>query len=248
MKGVTWPRSLASVGYCGRRISSITADAARNPDARRRVATAPGPKQVWCRDITWLPGPARWLFYYLYLMMDLYSRKIVAREIHEREAVDMAARLIRKTCLSERIMAQAAGVALGQWQSHEGRQYAGDPAAPGVTSSFGRPGVSNDNARAESLFRTCKYRPNYPVNGFAAIEGARDRVLSFSRWYNTGHKHSSLKFTTPENVIRVGQRPCWNTGNRYTAKQGSVTPTAGVVRSGTRCCQRKSGESRARTV
>ena len=68
----------------------------------------------------------------------------------------------------------------------------------GVTSSFSRPRVSNDNAYAESLFRTCKYRPNYPVNGFATIDDARDWVLSFSRWYNTEHKHSGLKFTTPE--------------------------------------------------
>jgi len=161
---------------------------------------ASGPNQVWCWDITWLPGPARGVFYYLYLIMDLYSRRIIAWEIHENETSDHAAKLIHKACLIEGIAAQSQPLVL---HSDNGSPMKGASMLEtlrrlGVTSSFSRPRVSNDNAYSESLFRTCKYRPDYPVNGFADIEEAREWVLSFSRWYNTEHKHSSLKFTTPD--------------------------------------------------
>jgi len=157
-----------------------------------------GPNQVWCWDITWLPGPARGLFYYLYLIMDLYSRKIVAWEVHETEASDLAARLLRKACLAEGITVRPLVLHSDNGSPMKGATMLETLRRLGVTSSFSRPRVSNDNAYAESLFRTCKYRPNYPVNGFATIADAREWVLSFSRWYNTEHKHSGLKFTTPE--------------------------------------------------
>jgi putative transposase len=157
-----------------------------------------GPNQVWCWDITWLPGPVRGLFYYLYLIMDLYSRKIVAWEIHEREASDLAARLIHKARLAQGIVAQPLVLHSDNGSPMKGASMLETLRRLGVTSSFSRPRVSNDNAYAESLFRTCKYRPDYPANGFATIDAARVWVLSFSRWYNTQHKHSGLKFTTPE--------------------------------------------------
>ena len=173
----------------------------RSEEPRRKAPSthcAIGPNQVWCWDITWLPGPARGLFYYLYLIMDLYSRKIVAWEIHACEASDLAARLIRKACLAEGIVAQPLVLHSDNGSPMKGASMLETLRRLGVTSSFSRPRVSNDNAYAESLFRTCKYRPDYPVNGFATIEDARAWVLSFSRWYNTEHKHSGLKFTTPE--------------------------------------------------
>ena len=173
----------------------------RSEEPQRKAPSthcAIGPNQVWCWDITWLPGPARGLFYYLYLIMDLYSRKIVAWEIHEREASDLAARLIRKACLAEGIVAQPLVLHSDNGSPMKGASMLETLRRLGVTSSFSRPRVSNDNAYAESLFRTCKYRPNYPVNGFVTIEAARAWVLSFSRWYNTEHKHSGLRFTTPE--------------------------------------------------
>ena len=173
----------------------------RSEEPQRKAPSthcAAGPNQVWCWDITWLPGPARGLFYYLYLIMDLYSRKIVAWEIHECESSDLAARLIRKACLAEGIVAQPLVLHSDNGSPMKGASMLETLRRLGVTSSFSRPRVSNDNAYAESLFRTCKYRPDYPVNGFATIEDARAWVLSFSRWYNTEHKHSGLKFTTPE--------------------------------------------------
>ena len=159
---------------------------------------ASGPNQVWCWDITWLPGPVRGLFYYLYLVLDLYSRKIVAWEVHESEASELAAQLIHKACLTEGIVAQPLVLHSDNGSPMKGTSMLETLRWLGVTPSFSRPRVSNDNAYAESVFRTCKYRPDYPVNGFASINEARAWVLSFSRWYNTEHKHSGLKFTTPE--------------------------------------------------
>jgi len=173
----------------------------RSEEPQRKAPSthcATGPNQVWCWDITWLPGPARGLFYYLYLIMDLYSRKIVAWEIHESESSDLAARLIRKACLVEGIVGQPLILHSDNGSPMKGSSMLETLRRLGVTSSFSRPRVSNDNAYAESLFRTCKYRPDYPVNGFVTIEDARAWVPSFSRWYNTEHKHSGLKFTTPE--------------------------------------------------
>ena len=173
----------------------------RSEEPQRKAPSthcATGPNQVWCWDITWLPGPARGLFYYLYLIMDLYSRKIVAWEIHACETSDLAARLIRKACLVEGIASQPLVLHSDNGSPMKGASMLETLRRLGVTSSFSRPRVSNDNAYAESLFRTCKYRPDYPANGFATLEEARVWVLSFSRWYNTEHKHSGLKFTTPE--------------------------------------------------
>jgi len=173
----------------------------RSEEPQRKAPSihcAIGPNQVWCWDITWLPGPARGLFYYLYLIMDLYSRKIVAWEIHEREASDLAARLIHRACLAEGTAAQPLVLHSDNGSPMKGASMLETLSRLGVTSSFSRPRVSNDNAYAESLFRTCKYRPDYPAKGFASLEEARVWVLSFSRWYNTEHKHSGLKFTTPQ--------------------------------------------------
>jgi len=159
---------------------------------------ASGPNQVWCWDITWLPGPARGLFYYLYLIMDLYSRKIVTWEVHESEASDLAARLVHKACLAEGVTTQPLVLHSDNGSPMKGASMLETLRRLGVAPSFSRPRVSNDNAYAESLFRTCKYRPDYPVNGFSTLDETREWVLSFVRWYNTEHKHSGLKFVTPE--------------------------------------------------
>lgn len=197
MRGATWPRSPASTTYCGRRINSTTEAVARNRSARPRVSTVPSApiRSGW--DITWLPGPARGLFYYLYLVMDLYSRKIVGWEIHECEASDLTAWLVRRACLVESIASQPLVLHSNNGSPMKGASMLETLHQLGVASSFS-PRVSNDNAYAESLFRTCKYRPDYPASGFATVKDARAWVLSFSRWYNTEHKHSGLKFTTPE--------------------------------------------------
>ncbi|NRA43307.1 MAG: IS3 family transposase [Pseudomonadales bacterium] len=168
---------------------------------KRPLAThkAMSPNEVWCWDITWLPGPAKGIHYYLYLMLDLFSRKVVGWEIHESESADNASRLLRKACMKERISTKRNPLVL---HSDNGSPMKGSSMLEtmyhlGVVSSFSRPRVSNDNAYAESIFRTCKYRPDYPYKGFKSIDEAQQWVLNFVTWYNTEHRHSGIKFVTP---------------------------------------------------
>lgn len=159
--------------------------------------TATGPNQLWCWDITWLPGPAKGVYFYLYLILDIYSRKIVGWEIHDHESSEQASLLVRKTHLRE-----AVGLKPLVLHSDNGSPMKGSSLMTtldnlGIASSYSRPRVSNDNAFAESIFRTCKYRPDYPYKGFAALEDARSWVLEFVHWYNVRHRHSGIKFMTP---------------------------------------------------
>jgi putative transposase len=160
---------------------------------------ATGANQIWMWDITWLPGAVKGLFYYLYLVMDLYSRKIVGWEIWEEESAEHASQLIRKTVLREQCVIRKHPLIL---HSDNGSPMKGATLletlyALGITPSRSRPRVSNDNPYAESLFRTCKYRPEYPAKGFAGRTEAREWVLRFVHWYNREHRHSGLNFLTP---------------------------------------------------
>jgi putative transposase len=169
---------------------------------RREPATheATGPNQVWCWDVSYLPSGVRGLYFYLYLVLDLYSRKIVAWEVHGQECGEFAAALITRAVLAE-----------GIGRNHRPLVLHADNGAPmksatlvetlrqlGVKPSHSRPRVSNDNAFVESAFRTCKYRPEYPAHGFATLDDARQWVWRFVQWYNTEHRHSGLKFVTPQ--------------------------------------------------
>ena len=158
---------------------------------------ATGPNQVWCWDITWLSGPAKGTYYYLYLILDLYSRKVVGWEVQERESSDLAAQLLRKTCLRERIAGAPLVLHSDNGSPMKGASLVETLYRLGVMRSHSRPQVSNDNAYAESIFRTFKYRPGYPYRGFANVGRARVWVLKFVHWYNQEHKHSGLKFITP---------------------------------------------------
>lgn len=161
---------------------------------------ARGPNQVWCWDITYLPSGVRGLYYYLYLILDVYSRKIVGWEVHATESGEQAAALFRRTALSEAIQTWRTPLVL---HADNGASMRSSTLLVtlqwlGVTPSHSRPRVSNDNAYAESVFRTCKYRPEYPVEGFATLEDARAWVMRFVQWYNIEHRHSGLNFVTPE--------------------------------------------------
>ena len=159
--------------------------------------SATGPNQVWCWDITWLPGPVKGLHFYLYLILDIFSRKIVGWEIHDDESAENAATLIRKAHLKEGVRDSPLVLHSDNGSPMKGSSMLETLYQLGVVSSFNRPRVSNDNAYAESIFKTCKYRPDYPYKGFSTIEEARDWVLKFSHWYNFNHKHSGIKFVTP---------------------------------------------------
>lgn len=169
--------------------------------SKRPMSThcATGPNQVWMWDITWLQGPVKGIYYYLYLIVDLYSRKIVAWEIWPEESAANAAVLIRRAVLNEGLAGSSKPLVL---HSDNGSPMKGATLLEtlyqlGITPSRSRPRVSNDNPYAESLFRTCKYRPGYPASGFDGITGARQWVLAFVHWYNNVHRHSGLNFLTP---------------------------------------------------
>ncbi|WFB59566.1 IS3 family transposase [Paenibacillus sp. BR1-192] len=161
--------------------------------------SATGVNQVWMWDITWLPGPVKGLFFYLYLVLDLYSRKIVGWEIWEEESAEHASQLIRKTVIREQCVIRQHPLVL---HSDNGSPMKGATLLEtlyslGITPSRSRPRVSNDNPYAESVFRTCKYRPAYPAQGFKDCTEGREWVLRFVHWYNHEHHHSGLNFLTP---------------------------------------------------
>jgi putative transposase len=168
--------------------------------ASTRVVTshcATGPNMVWCWDITWMPAPVKGTYYYWYMILDVFSRKIVGHEVHEAESAELASLLMKRTSLSESLAGRPLVLHSDNGSSMKGATMLATLEQLGVAASFSRPRVSNDNARAESLFRTCKYRPDYPNKPFESLEAAQAWTLKFVRWYNTVHKHSSLKFVTP---------------------------------------------------
>lgn len=160
--------------------------------------TARGPNQVWSWDITHLPGEVKGERYYLYMIMDVYSRKIVAAEVREVERGEYAAALLQRAVIVENY--RNSGLILHSDNGAPMKSFTmlAKMYELSVCSSFSRPRVSNDNPYSESLFRTLKYCPEWPVDGFSNIGKAREWVHSFIRWYNTQHRHSGIKFVTPE--------------------------------------------------
>lgn len=191
----TFHRVLRAAGQSGHRGRAKSPRKSKPPTTH--IATAPN--QVWCWDMTYLPTVVAGVWYYLYLILDLYSRKIVGWEIHDTDDSDHAAHLVRRTVLAESIHCQedkpvlhgdngstlkaTTVLAMLQWL--------------GIKPSYSRPRVSDDNAYAESLFRTAKYRPEFPANGFKDLEEARRWGAGFVKWYNIEHRHSGIKYVTP---------------------------------------------------
>jgi transposase InsO family protein len=157
---------------------------------------AKGPNQLWCWDITYLPTAVRGTFFFLYLLLDVYSRKIAAHEVHAEESGHHAAALIERAVLRERVAGQPLVIHQDNGSPMKASTFVAKLQQLGIDASYSRPSVSDDNAYAESLFRTCKYRPDYP-GVFAGLDEARAWALRFERWYNHTHKHRNLKFVSP---------------------------------------------------
>ena len=159
---------------------------------------ASGPEQLWSWDITYLRTTVRGMFFYLYLIMDVWSRKIVGLEVHDCESSEYAAELFSRTC--RRLDLDPEGLVLhaDNGSPMKGSTMLSTLQRLGVVASFSRPGVSNDNAYSEALFRTLKYRPEYPSKPFTSLEQARRWASSFVHWYNSEHRHSEIGFVTPE--------------------------------------------------
>ena len=159
---------------------------------------AEGPNQVWSWDITYLASLVKGAFFYLYLFMDIYSRKIVGWEVHENESSVHAAEVLRKTCLAEAISStQELVLHSDNGGPMKGATMLATLQKLGVVPSFSRPSVSNDNPYSESLFKTLKYTPAYPSRPFESVDEARHWVMSFVDGYNHSHRHSGLKYVTP---------------------------------------------------
>jgi transposase InsO family protein len=177
------------------------------PPVRRKPPTsykASAPCEVWTWDITWMPGPVAGMFFYLYLIVDIFSRKIVGWEVHEREGAELAAALIRQAVLAEGCIARPLVLHADNGSPMKGATMKTTMEKLGITASYSRPRVSNDNPFSEALFRTCKYRPDWPTKGFATKEDAQTWVKSFTSWYNGEHLHSAIRFVTP-NARHAGQ-------------------------------------------
>lgn len=159
---------------------------------------ASNPNEVWSWDITWLHRTdVRGLYYKLYLILDIYSRKIVGYEVWETENAVYSEMLVRKTLLSENIAGKPIVLHSDNDSPMKAATFLGALEKLGVQSSFSRPRVSNDNPYSESLFKTLKYIPKYPENGFENLEHARTWVKEFVHWYNNVHYHSGLNYMTP---------------------------------------------------
>jgi transposase InsO family protein len=161
------------------------------------VAIRPG--DVWCWDVTFLPATVQGRWFYLYLILDLYSRKIVGFEVHDTDSADHAAQLARRTALAEGVHAMPVRPVL---HGDNGATLKGTTVLAmlhwlGIEPSYSRPRVSDDNPYAEAVFRTAKYRPEFPVKGFAELDAAQEWAARFVHWYNDEHRHSGIKYVTP---------------------------------------------------
>lgn len=172
---------------------------AQAPRRTRAPSThrASGACEVWCWDVSFLRSPVLGSFYYLYMMLDVYSRKIVGWEVHECESGENAAALVHRAVLSEGCIDQPLVLHADNGAIQKSYTLRRKLKQLGIEPSYSRPRVSDDNAYAEALFRTCKYRPSYPVNGFANIEAARLWIDAFVHWYNEVHRHSGIRHVTP---------------------------------------------------
>lgn len=162
-----------------------------------RALTATGPNQVYTWDITYLPTRVKGIFLYLYLVMDLYSRKIVGWQVHDEESSTLASSLMTDICQCEGIKPDQVTLHSDNGSPMKGATMLATLQELGIIPSFSRPSVSNDNPYSESLFRTLKYRPEYPEKPFSGLLAARRWVQGFVDWYNTEHLHSAIKFVTP---------------------------------------------------
>ena len=177
----------------------LTHRAASRPGKSRppREHVATGPNQVWSWDITYLRSSVAGIFYYLYLVVDVWSRKIVAAAVHATESGEHASNLIEVACRREKVDPEGLVLHADNGGPMKGATLLVTLQRLGIMPSFSRPHVSDDNPFSEALFRTVKYHPSYPGRPFQSLEDARAWVDWFVTWYNDEHRHSAIKFVTP---------------------------------------------------
>ena len=171
----------------------------RHPRYAPPELLATGPNQLWSWDITKLLGPAKWTYYYLYVIIDVFSRYAVGWMVAHRETAALAERLIEETCSRQQIVAGQLTIHADRGTSMTSKPVALLLSDLGVTKSHSRPHVSNDNPYSEAQFKTLKYRPAFPER-FGSPEDARGTCGDFFDWYNFEHHHSGLGLLTPHDV------------------------------------------------
>ncbi len=191
----SFSRVLRAAGQTRHRGRAHTPRKVRPPTTH--VATAPA--QLWCWDLTYLPATVAGRWFYLYVILDVFSRKIVGYAVHARDSAEHAAQLVKRTVLAEGIHEVDAKPVL---HGDNGGTFKATTVLAmlywlGVQPSYSRPRVSDDNPFIESLFRTAKYRPQFPVNGFMDLPHARRWADDFVHWYNHEHRHSGIRYVTP---------------------------------------------------
>ncbi len=164
--------------------------------AAQHIST--GPNQVWSWDITYLRSALRGQYYFLYLVVDVWSRKIVAWEVSLQESSDTSAAMIARATQENGVDRDQLVIHSDNGGPMKGATLLATLQALGIIPSFSRPRVFDDNPYSEALFRTLKYRPEYPSLPFGSLEEARLWVEGFVRWYNTEHRHSAIRFVTPQ--------------------------------------------------
>ena len=187
----TFHRRLAALGSAGDRRAQRKHCHYAKPEL---LATAPN--QVWSWDITKLKGPAKWTYFHLYVILDIFSRDVVGWMIAERETAALAEQLIEQTLARQGIARDTLTLHADRGSSMRSKPVADLLVDLGVTRSHSRPHVSDDNPYSESQFKTMKYRPDFPAR-FGCIEDARAHCRAFFDWYSFEHRHSGIGYMTP---------------------------------------------------
>lgn len=165
--------------------------------SKPRALCATAPNQLFSWDITYLPTQIRGIYFYLYFFMDIFSRKVVGWQVYETESSEQASEVMRDICARERIAPNQVVLHSDNGSPMKGATLLATLQTLGVMPSFSRPSVSNDNPYSESLFKTLKYRSDYPQQAFESLLAARIWVGNFVQWYNHEHRHSAIGFVTP---------------------------------------------------
>ena len=165
--------------------------------SKPREYVATGPNQVWSWDITYLRSKVTGQFYYLYLILDLFSRKIVGWSVHDRQCETLAAGLVEAACRTESVVRDQLVLHADNGGPMTGSTLLAKLESLGVARSYSRPGVCDDNPYSEATFRTVKYHRSYPRRPFTSLDAARTWVESFVSWYNTEHLHSGIRYVSP---------------------------------------------------
>jgi putative transposase len=187
-------------------------DQLTHPPYQKPELMATASNQLWSWDITKLLGPAKWSYFYLYVLLDVFSRYVTGWMVAYRESAELAKRLIEESCKKQQIQPGQLTLHADRGTSMRSKPVALLLADLGVTKTHSRPHVSDDNPFSESQFRTLKYRPEFP-DRFGCIQDSRAFCQSFFRWYNEEHRHSGIGLLTPatvhygqaENVLRQRQ-------------------------------------------